>query len=140
MKKNFYFALLEEELVWLKRAVSEDFFESERTCRHRHKILVSRLFRDFMTPIERRDLYAISAGILALFSSLAEIGVLASDEKSLVLRSVELFIPIPLDERVISLQEEFNRMWESSSRKLSCLRSGFEELFRCIVIAALNSV
>lgn len=143
MKKNVFFALLEEELVWLKRAVSPDFPDSpaqcEETCRNRHKVLVLKLFRDFMPPLERRNLYGISRGILALFRCLSQGGPLSSRETDLVLRSVDLLLPLSFDERVLSAEDSFDRMWEiSSSRKLNALREGFSELFRLVTVAALD--
>lgn len=144
MKKNVFFALLEEELVWLKRAASSDFSETpsqcEETCRNRHKTLVLRLFRDFMTPLERRNLYGISLGILELFSRLRQCGPLSSAESDLFLRTVDLFLPLSFDERILSLAETFDQAWTVSvlPRKLYGLRDGFSELFRLVTVAALD--
>ena len=144
MKKNVFFALLEEELEWLKRAASPEFSDSpsqcEEVCRNRHKALVLRLFRDFMPPLERRNLYGISLGILELFSCLRQCGPLSSEEADPVLRAVDLLLPLPFDERILSLQEAFDRTWSTSTlpRKLYSLRKGFSELFRLVTVAALD--
>ncbi|MBP3299965.1 MAG: hypothetical protein J6M34_00480 [Clostridia bacterium] len=146
MKKNFFFALLEEEFVWLKRAVSPEFPDSpvdcEEICRSRHEILVSRLFRDFMTPLERRNLYGISLGILGMFSLFRGCGPFSAGETDLFLRTVDLFLPLSFDERVLALEREFCRQWNSPSlsRRMQFCREGFSELVRLVTVAALDHV
>jgi hypothetical protein len=144
MKKNFFFALLEEEFLLLKRAVAPDFPDSfatcEETCQHRHEILLSRLFRDFMTPLDRRNLYGISRGILGAFSLLRGCGPLSAEETDLILRTVDLFLPLSFDERVLALEREFFRLWNSPSlsRRMEHCREGFSELVRLVTVAALD--
>ena len=128
MKKNYFYTTVREEFSLLLTAVrtsSESEIQSARkTCLFRHRGLCSHLLKDFITPIQRDDLYEISSSIFAVFSTLSH---LSSVERNRAEQSVLLLAtdPFRFDESMIRRREELWNLWGD----VSALSPGGKECF-----------
>ena len=128
MKKNYFYTTVQEEFSLLLSAVrtsSESEIETARkTCLFRHRGLCSHLLKDFITPIQRDDLYEISSSIFAVFSTLFP---LSSPERTRAERSVLLLSsdPFRFDESTIRRREDLWNLWGD----VSVLSPGGKECF-----------
>lgn len=135
-KKNYYFETLQGQLNSLSDAVASrgsarssvgaDFLE---TAYSRHRTLCIRLIRDFITPIERQDLYFLSQDILDAFSVIAA-AVLSEKEMGELKGCSDALADAPFvfDESAVRREDLFRR-------KAACFRSDagircFEALHR----------
>ncbi len=145
MKKNYFYTTVGEELSLLLSAVrsrdDDEISALRHSCAARHTALCRRLLTDFITPVEREDLYEISKGILAVFSSLsglsaAEAGVA---EQGVMLLSAA---PFRFDASVLRRREEWERLCASvphpSPAGASCFRA-LDRLCEILIVTAVKN-
>ncbi len=122
MKKNYFYTTLQEEFSLLLKAArarsSSEIEALERTCFHRHKTLCIHLLRDFITPVAREDIYAVSQAIFSVFSTLSALSEpdRSRAEKSVLLLSTD---PFRMDETPLRRREDLWDLWADSSRRTS---------------------
>ena len=133
MKKNYFYRTLEEELGLLRDVLSapdgpaaEGLF---RRCEKKHRDYCLRLFREFITPLDRGDLYSLSNGILCLFFRFLGAHRWSASDRAEALESVNLFLPLPLGEQVLPIRDA------CAERVARGKRSGREDLFRSDFLA-----
>ncbi len=145
MKKNYFYATINEEFSLLRIAVTasskEEIFQAQRHCSQRHQSLCLRLFRDFITPLDRKDLYALSDGILEVFPTLFS---LTNGEKSELEPSVSLLSsdPFRLDVSALHRREEFLSLWQPvplSGQTLFPAYRALNRLSKTLLLTALNN-
>lgn len=146
MKTNYFYSTLASELSCLCRAAEapsrEGAEEAYSACKDLHKAFSLRLFRDFITPAQRDDLYALSAAILSVFPSLILSVRCCEGERNLIARSAALFLPLRWDENVLRIGEKLSALWGEGlcSPPARACRRDFEFLFDVTVKAVLNNV
>ena len=145
MKKNYFYTTVAEEFALLLSACRTDDVQAIRalqtTCFQRHKSICLHLLRDFITPMEREDLYEISAKIFAVF---ATVFPLSSPERKLAEQSVLLLsvTPFRFDETPLRRRDDLWDVWGDVSRRSSSAQSCFyalDSLAECILIAAVKN-
>ncbi len=120
MKKNYFYATLQEEFSLLLKAARTDSHEEierlKETCYQRHKSLCLHLFREFITPVDREDLYAISSSIFSVFSS---VFLLSATERKIAEQSVLLLscAPFRFDETPLRRREDLWDLWGEIPRR-----------------------
>lgn len=120
MKKNYFYAIIQEEFSLLLAACrtenAQEIHDLQTTCFQRHKTLCLHLLKDFITPIEREDLYAVSSKIFAVFSTLFSLSPSErkSAEQSVLLLSAS---PFRFDETQLRRREDLWDLWENSKRR-----------------------
>ncbi len=145
MKKNYFYATIQEEFALLLSAVrsrSAQETESLRTsCEHRHKGLCLHLLRDFITPMSREDLYGISAAILAVFSTLP---ALSDADRRVAEQSVLLLSTDPFrrDETPLRRRDDLQAFWKDPPRNAPAARmcfSALDQLSERLLLAAIRN-
>lgn len=143
MKKNYFYATVGEEfslLLSALRARNEgEIFSHRQACVARHTALCRRLLTDFITPVEREDLYAVSKGILAVFSSISG---LSDRERTAAEQGVMLLsaAPFRFDASVLRRREELERIFASVSHPSSAGKDCFRALDRLCEIFIVTAV
>mgnify|MGYP005612492221 CR=1 FL=1 len=148
MKKNFFYANLQEQFSLLNRAVlSEDGSEIvalQKNCYDRHKTLCLHLLRDFITPVDRKDLYGISSAILTVFSALTSVFRLSSEERKMLDRCVKLLAadPFRFDEEVLrrreAMQVQFSALTHPSAAVQTCF-SALDAVAEQLLLTAVGN-
>ncbi len=146
MKKNYFYTTMQEEFSLLLSAVraasKEEMETAQKTCFSRHKGLCLHLLRDFITPIQREDLYEISSAIFSVFPTVVS---LSSAERILAEQSVLLLSsdPFRFDETSLRRRETLWEIWEERSSLSSGGRECFFALDRLaekLFVAAVKNV
>lgn len=146
MKTNFFYATITKELSHLccaaEMLTSEAVRKESISCQSLHKTLCLRLFRDFITPMSRNDLYAVSSAILAVFSPLASCVGSSEGERERIFRAASLFLPLRWDESILAVEEELLHIFpeEIQGRRSPFCASAFIHLSRVMIGASLNNV
>lgn len=146
MKTNYFYATLTSELAALCRAaaaISErEIAEQYDACKELHRAFCLRLFRDFVTPSDRGDLYDVSASILSLFLPLMGLFSCSEGERGKISRSAELFLPLRFDASALRFTEDLASLWGSASCSVGArnCRMGFESLAHSLIRLAVNNV
>lgn len=131
MKKNYFYVILQEEFSLLLKATradsSDQIEELKTTCFQRHKTLCLHLLRDFITPVSREDLYAVSSGILSVFSTISELSATDRNiaEQSVLLLSVD---PFRFDETPLRRRDDLWDLWGDLSHRSVAARTCFSAL------------
>ena len=145
MKKNYFYTTIQEEFSLLLKATQTSFKEEiERlqiACYQRHKALCLHLMRDFITPIAREDLYAVSWGICSVFQSLFS---LTEEDRKLAEKSVLLLSaePFRFDETPLRRREDLWDVWGDPFRRSSTSRECFfslDSLSERLLLAAVRN-
>ncbi len=119
MKKNYFYATLQEEFSLLLKATrthsAEEVEDLKSTCYQRHKSLCLHLLRDFITPVDREDLYEISFSIFSVFSTVLP---LSETERKIAEQSVLLLScdPFRFDETPLRRREDLRDLWGEAFR------------------------
>ncbi len=133
MKKNYFYATIQEEFAFLLKATQTDSEEEiqrlQRACYQRHKSLCLHLLRDFITPVNREDLYEVSSAIFSVFPTLSSLCKTErkTAEQSVLLLSCDPFRP---DETPIRRREDLWDLWGSSVGRSSPAQACFSALDR----------
>lgn len=145
MKKNYFYATVEEEFLLLSRSCSEppalDIQEVVRLVKQRHFALCRRLIGDFVTPAERVDILAISEGICGVADAMRSVPLPAPDLRK-VWESVTLLgtAPFRFDTSAVSRREEFLKLWSSPpSRDAETVFSALDRLSSDLLRAAVRN-
>ncbi len=131
MKKNYFYATMQEEFSFLLKGTQTDSAEEiqrlQRACYQRHKTLCLHLLRDFITPVNREDLYGVSSAIFSVFSTLFS---LSKEERKCAEQSVLLLScdPFRMDETPLRRREDLWNFWGEISRRSSAAQSCFSAL------------
>ena len=145
MKKNYFYTTVQEEFSLLLSATrtssSGEIEQAQTVCFQRHKGLCSHLLRDFITPIQREDLYQISSAIFLVFPTLFGISSLQrrKAEQSVILLSCD---PFRFDETALRRREELREIWGQSFANSSTGDSCFFALDRVaesLLLAAVRN-
>lgn len=146
MKKNYFYAILTQELSYLRQGVlsrsSEDRERLFSLCKQKHEALTRRLMREFVTPVNREDLYGISIAVCDAFFSLKS--TISPQEQPMIEQAATLLtsIPFPLNESVLDHRESLEKVWEGRplSREGKQCRVAFDEVMRAMILTALKNV
>ena len=145
MKKNYFYRTLEEELGLLRDAVSAaDLPAAEALfcrCGKKHEAFCLRLFREFVTPLDRGDLYALSQGILCLFPRFLGACRWNPSDRAEALETVDFFLPLPLGERALQVRSvcaERVKRGKTAGRE-DLFRSDFLALAELFLMASLRN-
>lgn len=117
MKKNYFYANLNEQFSLLESAVlvleKEEVSRLYKVCCERQKALCRHLLRDFITPVARENIYAISAAILNVFPLLSQASWGSAEEKKMLEQSVLLLSadPFRFDESALRRIESLHAIW-----------------------------
>lgn len=131
MKKNYFYAIIQDEFsLLLKGTQTESSTEIQRlqeTCYQRHKTLCLHLLRDFITPVNREDLYEVSSSIFSVFSTFFHLSWTERRcaEQSVLLLSCD---PFRLDETPLRRREDLWNLWSDLSGQSSAAQSCFSAL------------
>ena len=145
MNKNYFYATIQEEFSLLlqatKLADSEKIKELQETCYHRHKAFCLHLLRDFITPMDREDLYEISFAIFSVFSTLLPLSNMDRDraEQSVLLLSCD---PFRKDETPLRRREDLWDLWGDISGSSASVKACFFALDRLaerLLISAIRN-
>ncbi len=145
MKKNYFYAIIQEEFSLLLSACrtenAQEIHDLQTTCFQRHKSICLHLLKDFITPIEREDLYEVSSKIFAVFSTLFS---LSASERKCAEQSVLLLsaTPFRFDETPLHRREDLWDLWENSSRRSPNAQTCFyalDSLAETLLIAAIKN-
>lgn len=145
MKKNYFYTTVQEEFSLLLKAtqtsLKEEIERLQIVCYQRHKTLCLHLMRDFITPIAREDLYAVSWGICSVFRSLLSLNETDRGlaEKSVLLLSAE---PFRFDETPLRRREDLWDIWGDPFRRSDASQECFFSLDRLserLLLAAVRN-
>lgn len=131
MKKNYFYAIMQDEFsLLLKGTQTESSSEIQRlqeVCYQRHKTLCLHLLRDFITPVNREDLYEVSSAIFSVFSTLFSLSYKERKcaEQSVLLLSCD---PFRLDETPLRRREDLRDLWGDLSGRSSAAQACFSSL------------
>ncbi len=147
MSKNYFYATLGEELSLLKKAVDvksvSEIENLSHLCRDRHFSLSLRLLREFVTPVNREDLYRISALICSCVSSLKSAISLSDAERNVLRNAVSLLQgeSFRFDETTLRRRQELDLLWDqiSGSPSFTVCRLALESLAEGYVVTALKN-
>lgn len=143
MKKNYFYTVIQEELSLLRQGVcSRDASEvsaCKRKVQQRHEAMTLRLFREFITPLDRQDLYEISRSVVEAFSPISN-GFSAS--KALC-DAVEVLAtePLRLDSGILSRYDRFCAFRDQGGgnrEEVLCFRC-LDQIFYAMIKAALGN-
>ena len=145
MKKNYFYATVEEEFMLLSRICAEtpvsDAQEVARQIKQRHFALCRRLIGDFVTPAERVDILAISEGICRVADAL-KASPLPASELRRVRESAALLgtSPFRFDGSAVSRREQFLTLWKAPlSRDSETVFSALDRLSSDLLRAAVRN-
>lgn len=145
MKKNYFYAALQEEFSLLLKATrthsAEESENLKSTCYQRHKSLCLHLLRDFITPVDREDLYEISSAIFSVFPT---VSALSDTDRKIAEQSVLLLScdPFRFDETPLRRREDLRDLWGDCSRRSSAAQQCFfalETLAERLLITAIKN-
>jgi len=146
MKKNYFFSALQEELDLLRKGILTGGMPELRTltvrCSAVHEALCRRLFREFVVPLDRGDLFLISQGICRVFFGLSNLHGWGEENQETMMEAVGLFTPLPLGESALSVAARCQDLALSAARKESCLCpffDGMRVLSEAFLVAALHN-
>ncbi len=145
MKKNYFYTTIAQEfsllLATLDPKGETEVHDAYRRCLDCHKTLSLHLFRDFITPADRGDLYSLSLGILEVFPTLFSLPL---SEKSKILPSVRLLsaTPFRFDESALQRRTDFLALWQPVPAPGSSLfptYNALNHLSQVLVLMALKN-
>lgn len=146
MKKNYFYAILNEELsLLLQGARSRSSAERERLfslCKQKHERLTRRLMREFITPVNREDLYRVSLAVCDAFLPIKS--TVSSQEQSLIEQAATVLASasFPLNESVLDREKELSDLWEGTpvSREGKDCRAAFCTVMHAMILTVLKNV
>jgi hypothetical protein len=145
MKKNYFYAIIQEEFALLLAASRtenlQEIHDLQNTCLQRHKSVCVHLLKDFITPMQREDLYAVSSKIFAVFSTLFR---LSSSERKCAEQSVLLLsaTPFRFDETPLRRREDLRDLWKNTPHHSPNAQACFyalDSLAESLLIAAIKN-
>ena len=145
MKKNYFYAILKEELsLLLQGARTRSSAEREHLfflCKQKHERLTRRLMREFITPVNREDLYRLSLAVCNAFLPIKS--TVSSQEQSLIEQSATVLasVSFPLNESVLDREKELVGLWEKCpvSREGKLCREAFCAVLHAMVLTVLKN-